>query len=123
MLCIFSISGNLAVSPVIQEQFGVIGIATARITCHFTFCFDPSIPTSDSVPCCSNLSWSGPALDSPTASERVVSLGTASELTIRSLRTEDEGQYYCICDGAESTRSTLIVRSKLAYSYNIRAGI
>ena len=68
-------------SPLIQEQFAILDLATVYITCHFEFS------------CCSNLTWTGPALDSLTASERVFiepRYRTQSWLTIERLVSEDE---------------------------------
>ena len=84
--------------PVFQEGFAG---RSANITCHYSSC-----PI---------LSWRGPALDSLIASDRVT-VGMHGELqstlVIGSLLEEDEGAYYCGCDGEESVPSTLIIRRK-----------
>lgn len=71
-------------------------------------------PTSVSINCyfdntCSNPSWDGPVLDE-SSRYRVTTDNEMSTLTIDPLREEDEGEYYCICNGNRRTGpSNLIV--------------
>ena len=69
------------------------------ITCHFSSCPVPS--------------WRGPSLASTGRVTVVTSESRESVLTISKVLEEDEGQYYCGCDGSESAPSTLIIRRKL----------
>lgn len=84
------------VTPSIQELYAS---HTASISCYFIFC-----PVQ-------YLSWNGTALHSPTASERVVIVNEdrQSVLVINYLLEEDEGQYYCSCNGLPSALSALLV--------------
>ena len=109
MAIVFGISYFLGLSrpiiiPAIQEQFAQ---QVVSISCHFSFCPDQY------------LSWNGTALGSPTASERVTIMTGSSEsvLTISSLMEEDEGQYYCSCNGVQSALSILVVHRKELISY------
>ena len=61
---------------------------------------------------CNNLTWNGPALlNNNRGRVTIMQNGSHSELTIRSLLVQDEGQYSCRC-GEESAISTLTVLSK-----------
>lgn len=72
---------------------------SAKFECHF-----------DS---CAGLRWNGPATDLPAHyTITTESSQFKSVLTINNLTENDEGQYFCTCNGRNSSQADLIVHRK-----------
>ena len=87
--------GLLTIHPRVTSEYSN---STVAITCYFS-----RSRCSDSNP-----QWSGPAVELGHATITVTN--GVSQLVIKSIQEEDEGQYHCSCGGMTTTSTLLIYR-------------